>query len=99
MKYVPAEPMKTRAGWKFHGRKPASAPARQAHSRATAGWSMADPREIRPSVTAAIRATPVESPSSPSIQLMLLIMPAIQKTVNPTANGVENGMTPPPAGL
>jgi hypothetical protein len=35
-------------------------------------------------------ATPVLSPSSPSIQLMLLIIPTIQNTVNPTENAGEN---------
>ena len=35
--------MKTRAGWKFQGRKPASAPARTAHRSATIGCVRADP--------------------------------------------------------
>ncbi len=35
-----------------------------------------------PSVTAAIKATPDDSPSRPSIQLMLLIIPTIQKIVS-----------------
>ena len=42
-------------------------------------------RLIRPSVTAAMIATPDDSPSRPSIQLMLLIIPTIQKIVNPMA--------------
>ena len=36
-----------------------------------------------PRVTAAMKATPDDSPSRPSIQLMLLIIPTIQKIVRP----------------
>ena len=53
-----------------------------------------------PSVTAAMNATPVDRPSRPSIQLMLLIIPTIQKTVSPAAIGpAGNGIVPPPNGL
>ena len=44
-------------------------------------------RLMIPSVTAAMKATPDESPSRPSIQLMLLIIPTIQKIVRPAATG------------
>ena len=42
-------------------------------------------RLMIPSVTAAMKATPDDSPSRPSIQLMLLIIPTIQKMVRPAA--------------
>ena len=54
---------------------------------------------MRPSVTAAIRAIPDDRPSSPSMKLMLLIMPTIQKIVNPAANGPPKKMMPGPNGL
>ena len=41
-------------------------------------------RLIRPRVNAAIRPIPLDRPSRPSIQLMLLIMPTIQKIVKAT---------------
>ncbi len=41
--------------------------------------------EINPRVAAAIRAMPEDSPSSPSMKLMLLIIPTIQTIVNPAA--------------
>ena len=71
--------MNTRAGWKFHGRKPASEPASTAHSSATIGWHGPAVSEMTPSVSAAMSETPVDSPSSPSMKLMLLIMPTIQR--------------------
>ena len=43
-------------------------------------------------MTAAINATPDDRPSSPSIQLMLLIMPTIQNIVKPAANGPSKRM-------
>ena len=49
------------------------------------GWFVAVVSEIRPSVTAAISAMPDDSPSRPSMKLMLLIIPTIQTIVNPTA--------------
>ena len=53
-----------------------------------------------PSVTAAMNATPVDRPSRPSIQLMLLIIPTIQKIVSPAATGpVVNRIGPPPSGI
>ena len=51
------------------------------------GWLTRVERLISPRVTAAMIATPVDSPSRPSIQLMLLIIPTIQKIVNPMAIG------------
>ena len=47
------------------------------------GWPTWVDRLISPRVTAAMSATPDDRPSSPSIQLMLLIMPTIQKIVKP----------------
>ena len=44
-------------------------------------------RLMIPSVTAAMKATPDDRPSRPSIQLMLLIIPTIQKMVSPAATG------------
>ena len=38
---------------------------------------------MSPSVTAAMNAIPDDRPSSPSMKLMLLIIPTIQKTVKP----------------
>ena len=52
------------------------------------GWLTWVVRLMTPRVTAAMSATPVDSPSSPSIQLMLLIIPTIQNTVKPTENGL-----------
>ena len=54
------------------------------------GWLTWVVRLRIPSVTAAMSATPVLSPSSPSIQLMLLIIPTIQNTVKPTEKTGEN---------
>ena len=45
-----------------------------------------------PSVTAAMNAIPDDSPSRPSIQLMLLIIPTIQKIVRPAATGPAKRM-------
>ena len=42
---------------------------------ATSGWPTWVERLMSPSVTAAMSATPDDRPSSPSIKLMLLIMP------------------------
>ena len=79
------------AGWKFQRRNPSSAPARAKHRTAISGcratWVV---RLMMPSVTAAMNAIPDDRPSSPSIQLMLLIIPTIQKTVSPAANGPAN---------
>ena len=58
------------------------------------GWLTCVVRLIRPSVTAAMRATPLDRPSRPSIQLMLLIIPTIQNTVNPTENSGLKRMKP-----
>ena len=74
--------MKIVAGWKFQRRNPSSDPARAKHRTATYGWPTATVSEMTPSVTAAISPTPDDRPSSPSIQLMLLIMPRIQNTVS-----------------
>ena len=53
-----------------------------------------------PSVTAAMNATPDDRPSRPSIQLMLLIIPTIQKIVSAAATGpAVNWIVPPPSGL
>ena len=60
------------------------------------GCAIAAVSEIRPSVTAAISAMPDESPSSPSMKLMLLIMPRIQSIENPIANGPVRRMFPGP---
>ena len=47
-----------------------------------------------------MNATPVDRPSSPSIQLMLLIIPTIQKIVSPAATGpTVNRIGGPPNGL
>ncbi len=48
-----------------------------------------------------MNATPVDRPSSPSIQLMLLIIPTIQKIVSPAAIGPtdEKRIGAPPSGL
>ena len=56
-------------------------------------------RLMSPSVTAAMNAIPDDRPSRPSIKLMLLIIPTIQKIVKPAANEPSNRMTPGPNGL
>ena len=63
------------------------------------GWSMAVVSEIRPRVTAAISAMPDDRPSRPSMKLMLLIIPTIQTSVNPTAKGPTRMMLSEPNGL
>ena len=79
--------MNTRAGWKFQGRNPASEPASTAHRRATRGSTGMAVREMTPRVSAAMSDTPVDSPSRPSIQLMQLIMPTIQRVVSRMGTG------------
>src|SRR5690348_12555891 len=74
--------MKIDAGWKFQRRNPTSAPASAKHSTATYGWPTAVVSEMTPSVTAAISPTPDDRPSRPSIQLIELIIPRYQKTLN-----------------
>ena len=77
--------MKIDAGWKFQRRNPSSDPARAKHRTPMNGWLVAVVIEIRPRVTAAISAMPDDSPSRPSMKLMLLIIPMIQTIVNPIA--------------
>ena len=55
--------------------------------------------EMSPRVTAAMSAIPDDSPSSPSMKLMLLIIPMIQIIVNPIANGPWSTIAPGPNGL
>ncbi len=55
--------------------------------------------EISPRVSAAMSAIPVDSPSSPSMKLMLLIIPTIHSMVNPVANAPSSGIVPAPNGL
>ena len=55
--------------------------------------------EISPRVAAAISAIPDDSPSSPSMKLIELIIPTIHTTVNPTAYGPVSTMLPGPNGL
>ena len=91
--------MKIVAGWKFQRRNPSSDPASAKHSTPMNGWAMVAVSEIRPSVSAAMRAMPDERPSRPSMKLMLLIMPTIHSIVNPTAYGPVRMMLPGPNGL
>ena len=56
-------------------------------------------RLMIPSVTAAMNAIPDDSPSRPSIQLMLLIIPTIQKIVRPAATSPSKRMMSAPNGL
>ena len=83
--------MKIVAGWKFQRRNPSRAPASAKHSTAMNGWPTWVVRQISPRVSAAIRAIPVDRPSSPSMKLMLLIIPTIQSTVKPIAKGPRRG--------
>ena len=72
--------MKIVAGWKFQRRNPSSAPARTKHrtpDHRLARDADAVVNEMSPSVAAAISAMPDDSPSSPSMKLMLLIIPRI----------------------
>src|SRR3954462_14797925 len=87
--WTPLVPVKIDAGWKFQRRNPSRAPARAKHNTATSGWPTWVVRLITPNVTAAMNDTPDESPSRPSIQLILLIIPTIQKIVKATATGPE----------
>ena len=63
------------------------------------GWLTWVVRLMTPSMTAAISATPHDSPSSPSIKLMLLIIPTIQKIGEPDRERRLNRITPSPNGL
>ena len=66
------------------------------------GWPKAPAavvRLMRPSVVAAMSAIPDDSPSSPSMKLMLLIIPTIQTIVNATANASPRTIAPGPTGL
>ena len=96
---TPEVPRKIEAGWKLKRRKPRSAPASTTQSNATYGWPTWTLRLSTPSVRAAIRAIPVERPSSPSMKFMLLIIPTIQMTVNAIANGVQKAIASGPNGL
>ncbi|MNL26357.1 hypothetical protein D3C87_1478780 [compost metagenome] len=49
---------------------------------------------IRVMVPAAIRLTPPARPSSPSIRLMVLVMPTSQNTVRPTETAVGRSQIP-----
>ena len=80
--------MKIDAGWKFQRRNPSSEPARAKHRIPMNGWATTVVSEIRPRVAAAISAMPDDSPSRPSMKLMLLIMPTIHSIEKPMANGV-----------
>ena len=88
-----------RAGWKFQRRNPSSAPASAKHSTAMNGCETVTVSEIRPRVSAAMRAMPDDSPSRPSMKLMLLIIPTIHSIVNPVANGPSSRIVPLPNGL
>ena len=50
------------------------------HRTATNGWPTWVVRQISPSVIAAIRPIPDDRPSSPSMKLMLLIIPTNHRT-------------------
>ena len=56
-------------------------------------------RLISPRVAAAMSEIPDDSPSSPSMKLMLLIIPTIQTIVNATANASPRTIWPGPTGL
>ena len=62
------------------------------------GWAKTA-MEMSPSVAAAMRAMPEDSPSRPSMKLIELIIPTIQTIVNPAANGPSSRMLPGPNGL
>ena len=106
MNITPAVPWKIEAGWKFQRRNPSSPPARTKHRTATNGWATPVVRLRIPSVSAAMSAIPVDSPSRPSMKLMLLIIPTTQTTVNadgerrperdrcPGPNGLLDGLDP-----
>ncbi len=51
------------------------------------GWPTRVVRLMSPRVTAAMNAIPDDRPSRPSIQLMLLIIPTIQKIVKHRGDG------------
>ena len=62
---------------------------------ATNGWLTSWVRLITPSVIAAISPSPDDRPSSPSMKLMLLIIPAIQRIEMPLAIGYVWFCLPP----
>ncbi len=99
---TPLVPTKIDAGWKFQRRNPSRAPARTKQSTAMNGWPTgptAVVRLISPRVNAAISEMPVDSPSSPSMKLMLLIIPTIQTTLKATPNALPSGIWPGPNGF
>ena len=83
---VPAQEPEERAG---------EGEAQQGDDRLLAG----PVRLITPRVTAAMRAIPDDSPSSPSMKLMLLIIPTIQTTTNSAPQMPSRRITPGPNGL
>ena len=58
------------------------------------GWLTSLVRLMSPSVTAAMKAIPDDSPSRPSMKLMLLIIPTIQKTVKRDRERPSNRIRP-----
>ena len=65
--------------------------AQQRRPRARSGCAV---REMMPRVRAAMSETPVDSPSRPSMKLMLLIMPTIQSVVSRTGTAGCPGVEP-----
>src|SRR5664279_1256668 len=94
---MPLVPAKIDAGWKFQRRKPARAPASAKQNIATYGSTGLAVRLMMPRVRAAINAMPDESPSRPSMKLMLLIMPTIQRKVTPAP--IKPGVADDPLGV
>src|SRR3954447_1226810 len=99
MNIVPLVPAKIAAGWKFQRRKPSRAPASTKHRTAISGWPNVSTLMI-PIVAAAISAMPDDRPSRPSMKLIALIIPRIQKTVKATPIAPVSLMSGlPPTGL
>ena len=63
------------------------------------GWPIVVVRLMTPRVTAAMRPMPDDSPSRPSMKLMALIIPTIQKMVKTMPMRPSSWIAPGPIGL
>src|SRR5438067_8204195 len=94
--------MKSRAGWKFHGRNPTATPAVIAHSTAEVDTGPVraggDAYTQTKNETAALATMPAASPSSPSIRFTAFTRISTQITVSGTARSDPTITIPCPNG-
>lgn len=80
---LPASPIKRLDGCQLYLRKAISEPQNAIESSSSAVWLFRNDRIAKDEK--AVRATPPESPSSPSIMLMAFITPTVEKIVRRSA--------------